>query len=406
MNDLSSRYKRITMVYALFALASTIPSAVFAVYLEGKGIDPWLLSIIFSAFSFASVVIAPLIGGISDSVGRKPVILAGIILEMVATLMYLLGTDPITIFVARIFDAVGYFGVVLVAVAKLEDLLENADHKNEQVGKSLSIGQLGHVLGPLIGGFLADLYFIEVPFLTTIIMLALLWIIYWKIPRTAPAHPPLQKPTINPLPALHQFISQKMFRGLAALGMAHQAVVPAFLIFLPLYITQQLHLSFIYVGLALFIQSFPMLFQFYGGKLSDKLGSRKVMFIGSGFTCLALFGIAFSPNFETMLFMLLAHGIGTGLWNVSALSYLSQYGEKTKHEATFLGSFISLSKIGAFIAFLVSGIIIQLYGFSALFQSIGLGLAFAIAFALGTEEVKRKFVETPLHIIRMIFHWR
>ncbi|QQR92444.1 MAG: MFS transporter [Candidatus Iainarchaeum archaeon] len=406
MADLATRYKRITAVYAAFSLASVIPSAVFAVYLAQKGLDPVILGIILSSFSFGSIFIAPIIGSISDNMGRKPVILAGIALEALATLMYLLGTDAITIFLARLLDALGYFAVVLVAIAKLEDLLSDSDHKSEQVGKSLSIAQIGHVVGPLIGGVLADAFFIELPFLSTIFMLVVLFWVYSAIPKTAPPQPPLLRLTFNPIPALRQFLSERVFRGLAALGMAHQSVVPAFLIFIPIHLIQDLHLSFTHVGVALFVQAIPMLFQFYGGKLSDKLGSRKVTFIGSGFTCLALFGIAFAPSFEWLLVALLVHGLGTSLWNVSALSYLSQFGEKNKQEATYLGSFISLSKVGAFIAFLLSGFIVQAHGFSALFQVIGLTLGFGITYALGADEVRHRFVEPPINVMRNFIHWR
>ncbi|GAF86331.1 unnamed protein product, partial [marine sediment metagenome] len=61
-------------------------------------------------------------------------------------------------------------------------------------------------------------------------------------------------------------------------------------------------------------------------------------------------------------------GTGGAVWNVSAWSFMSTFGEKSKREGSVVGSYMSIAKIGAFFGFILSGIIVQFLNIETLFK--------------------------------------
>lgn len=401
-------FKRITLVYALYAFAAVFMDPVFSVYLSQKGYDPAWMTIILSSFSLTMIFVAPMIGGISDAWGRRPLILLGIILEILVLLSYALVTHPMIVFLTRIMEAIAYACVIFVAIAKMEDIvaMQKKTNDGEQVGKSLSVGKLGHAFGPLIGGIVAATFGITAPFYASMIVLVLLGAWYYFEKHNVHPKPPFEKITLNPLPAIRDYLKIGPLKGLAVVEGAHQFSMPVLFVFIPLFLTRDLGFSVAQVGLVIFVRELPMLFQFWGGKLSDKWGSQKTILLGSTLSGLSLLMLSQVRTLDWVLVSSVVFGIGTSLLGISGLSLLSGIAQKEKKEGTYLGSQVAVIKIGAFTAFLLGGTVVQLTSIPTLFLLTGVIILLGVILGEGFLGVKSFPLPDPKRLIVGIFHHR
>ncbi|MCA1195986.1 MFS transporter [Saccharopolyspora sp. 6V] len=72
---------------ALFLMASTAPSPMYAIYQQRWGFSATVLTEVFSAYMVGILAALLLVGALSDRVGRRPVLLAALGLEIVAVLL-------------------------------------------------------------------------------------------------------------------------------------------------------------------------------------------------------------------------------------------------------------------------------------------------------------------------------
>ncbi len=401
-------FKRITLVYAAYAFCAVLADPIFSVYLTTKGYDPAWLTVILSSFSLTMIMVAPLIGGMSDTWGRRPLILGGILLEMVAMLSYALFTDPLIVFFTRVIEAIAYTSVIFVAITKMEDLVAERKQKNvgEKVGTSLSIGKIGHVLGPLIGGIIASQYGITAPFFVSIAVLVVIGLWYFFQKHRIHPRPPFRKLTFNPFPALKEYWRIKPFRGLGIVEAAHQFSMPVLFVFIPLFLTRDLGLSIVQVGIVIFVRELPMILQFWGGKLSDRWGSRKVLLAGSTLAGISLLALSIVRTFDWVLLVSFVFGFGTSLLGISGLSLLSGIAEKMKREGTFLGSHVSFVKIGALISYLLAGIIVELSTIPTLFLITGAIILLGVIIGENFLGFHSFPLPSPKRLVNGLFHHR
>lgn len=401
-------FRRITLVYAVFAFAAVMMDPIFSVYLTTKGYDTAWMTIILSSFSMTMIFVAPLVGGVSDKWGRRPLILGGIILEIVVMISYALNTHPMMVFMTRILEAVAYACVIFVAIAKMEDIVATQKKTNdgEQVGKSLSVGQLGHVFGPLAGSMIAATFGLTAPFYGSVILLVVLGGWYYFEKHNIHPKPPFEKLTYNPIPAIREYLKIPPLRGLSIVQGAHQFSMPVLFVFIPLFLTRDLGFSLAQVGIVIFVREMPMLFQFWGGKLSDTWGSQKTILLGSTLSGLSLMMLSQIRTFDWILIASLLFGIGTSLLGISGLSLLSGIAQKEKKEGTYLGSQVAVIKVGAFIAFLIGGLIVQITSIPTLFLFTGVIILLGVIVGESLLGFKSFPLPDPKRLINGIFHHR
>ena len=155
-------YFKITGVSAYFLAAVYLLKPVLSPYIKSFGFNALQLSLFFSIFPLVLIFTSSYFGDLSDQIGRKKVILIGISLEIVAIFFYMIGSPWIFIVFGRILDAVAVGCVTLVVLAKVEDLV-NSRNRGKLTGLSLSINNVGILIAPLVGGIIADRFFIKAP---------------------------------------------------------------------------------------------------------------------------------------------------------------------------------------------------------------------------------------------------
>jgi len=120
------------------------------------------MGIMNSLFAFAQFVASPLVGRLSDKIGRKPVLTTGLVLYMVSEVLFAL-TNQLWVFnISRLIGGLSAAMVVPTAMALASDI--TTKHQRARVIGWLSAAFSGGlILGPGIGGILAGISY-KTPF--------------------------------------------------------------------------------------------------------------------------------------------------------------------------------------------------------------------------------------------------
>ena len=114
------------------------------------------LNLMLAIYSAASFLMSPVWGSVSDRVGRRPVILTGLVGYTLSFLLLALSLDELwLIYVARLLGGLFSGAVISCAVAYVADITTDEERTKGMGVVGMSIG-LGFIIGPGIGGMLAD----------------------------------------------------------------------------------------------------------------------------------------------------------------------------------------------------------------------------------------------------------
>jgi len=117
------------------------------------GAGPLETTALFSVFSLAQLLTAPLWGRLSDKIGRKPVILISFAGSALGYLWLAFATDLQMIYLARIFSGV-MNGWLATSQAYVADVTDDQGRAKGMGMLGAAFG-LGFVFGPALGGYLA-----------------------------------------------------------------------------------------------------------------------------------------------------------------------------------------------------------------------------------------------------------
>ena len=122
------------------------------------------VSLFLIGLAFAQLVMGPL----SDRYGRRPVMLAGLSLNVFASVMAIVMPTAESVIAARILQAIGASAGIVVARAIIRDLFDR-ERAASVLGLVATVMVAAPTLGPLIGGLLETFLFWQAIFLFTAI---------------------------------------------------------------------------------------------------------------------------------------------------------------------------------------------------------------------------------------------
>ena len=174
-----------------FATFGSAIIGIFAIplYLPRFGIDITMIGTLTTALFLASAIVRVPAGKLSDSIGRKPVILMGLAFEAVGVIAFL-SSNLAVISLAAILTGIGMGMANPAGFALLSDLV-SPRMRGFAMGTSSTSLQLGVFAGPAIMGFVADAYDYATVFtLTAVITVAAAISISFLTSREALDHKP------------------------------------------------------------------------------------------------------------------------------------------------------------------------------------------------------------------------
>jgi MFS family permease len=139
--------------YAMTVIVATgtVPVGMYPTYAAEFHLSPAAITLLASATMFGVVVAVPFLGGISDAVGRRPVLLPALGLAALSLVGYVFANGFWLLLAARIVSgfAVGVF--TGAATATLADLEPHGDTRRAATHASTT-SVAGFAIGPIVGG--------------------------------------------------------------------------------------------------------------------------------------------------------------------------------------------------------------------------------------------------------------
>ena len=120
-----------TITTMTFLAASSAPTPLYRLYQALWHFSPIILTLIFAVYAFTLLSSLLLMGALSDYVGRRPVIILAIILEIAAMFIFLTASNIMMLFIARAIQgfatglAVSAIGAALLDLSKKHGALIN-----------------------------------------------------------------------------------------------------------------------------------------------------------------------------------------------------------------------------------------------------------------------------------------
>jgi MFS family permease len=106
----------VTAILGLFLFAASAPSPLYGVYAARWQFSATSLTAVFAVYALALLATLLLTGSLSDAVGRRPVIAAGLALEVLSMVLFLAADGLSWLYAARVGQGVAT-GLVTAAVA-------------------------------------------------------------------------------------------------------------------------------------------------------------------------------------------------------------------------------------------------------------------------------------------------
>jgi len=158
---------RTFQVLLLGSVVSPMGSSVVSPVLESLatpyGVPVARVGLLMAAFTAPSIVAIPLVGALSDRVGRKPVLAAGLALFAVAGGAAAFTADFRVVVGLRLVQGIGYCGIGPVLIASVGDLYAGEREATAQGLRFATVG-LSLALFPVVAGVLVTRGF-QLPFL-------------------------------------------------------------------------------------------------------------------------------------------------------------------------------------------------------------------------------------------------
>lgn len=171
------------MFITMLGIGIIIP--VMPSYLEQFGVGGQALGFLIAGFSLAQFLFSPIAGDLSDRYGRKPFIVAGLLIYAAAQAMFGLADAVWVLFICRFL---GGFGAALIAppiMAYVADIT-TYEERGKGMGMLGAAMSLGFMVGPGFGGFLANINLTFPFFLAAVISFIAAVITFFVLPNVKP----------------------------------------------------------------------------------------------------------------------------------------------------------------------------------------------------------------------------
>lgn len=283
----------ITVFIDLIGFGMVIPILPFFAETEPFNATPFEIGLLLASYSIMQFIFSPILGRLSDKMGRRPVLFLSLLGSAVGYLVIGFGSVLWIVFLGRIIGGITG-GNISTAQAYIADVTTR-ENRARGMGLFGAAFGLGFILGPAIAGILSK-YGIHVPFLFAAVLSFVNAVaLYFFLPETRNKELHKNLVTKNRFAVLLESLKDSRFTTLTILYFlviaAFSIMTTAFVLFTMFrfgYNAEQNGYLFAYIGfLAIIMQG--ALF----GRLAQKFGEAWLVVVG----CLLLAGSLFAVPF-------------------------------------------------------------------------------------------------------------
>ena len=360
----------IFLIVLVDILGLTIVIPLLPFYAQKYGASPFVVGLLTTTFAFFMLISGPVLGGLSDRHGRKPILLLSQLGTLIGFIILGLAETLPLIFLSRVIDG-ATAGNLSIAQAYISDITAPKDRAKSFAVIGIAFG-LGFLVGPAVSGFLSQYGYHYPVFAAAALSLG-------SILATAfllPSPPEKVIPATNPGPG---------GRRLSVFNWA--AYVPYFKrpelgVLLEQFFLFAFSFSLFTSGFALFAErrytwegqpfgprEVGYVFAFTGllgifiqggllGRLIRRWGEEKVTWIGFGCAAIGYITLAGTWNIPSLLVVSAITTFGHGVLRPALTASITRRAGP-EEQGTVLGLTQSLNSIATILAPLLAGFLIQ-----------------------------------------------
>ena len=300
---------------------------ILPLYGERFGPSGLTLGLLMASYSAMQVLFAPILGRISDRVGRRPVLLVSLVGSVIGYLLFGFAGSMTVLFISRIIDGISG-GNIATAQAVIADITGPEDRAKGMGIIGAAFG-LGFIVGPAVAALLVDIQ----PWLpgvaAAVTSSVAFLLVFFKLPETLPPEARSTKSRSHPLsPA-----SLRQTIGL------HPLLVFCFTtVLLVIFAFSNFETTFAQFAKAdhgLRMSQIGWLFVYAGvlgaivqgglvGRLVKVFGERKLLVAGLVIAALAVGSVPYPAGIPALMVILAFYALGQGLIQPSLTSLTSK----------------------------------------------------------------------------------
>ncbi len=357
-------------------------------YAQIFGATALLVGLLSTSFSLMQFLFAPLWGRISDRIGRRPIILLGLLGSSVSYLVFGLANSLLLLFLSRILAGIAGANIS-TAQAYIADSTP-PERRAKGMGLIGAAYGLGFIFGPAIGGTLSHYGYSVPAYFASVLALCNCLAAYFLLPES------LNSP--NRTFAGRQGLN---FAGIQR-GLRHPELGAFFACFFistfafanlestfALMTQKRFGLDarhngylFAYIGVLITIMQGALI-----GRLVKRFGERKLVVTGLFSMIFGLGLLPFSSSLQYLLLVLVALTFGSGVTNPSITSLISQI-TGAEDQGGILGVGQSLASLARILGPVWGGFTFDRFGFQ--YPYITGGIFMAVAFGISLVAVRRR----------------
>jgi MFS transporter, DHA1 family, multidrug resistance protein len=345
-------------------------------------VNTFFVNLTISIFTFILATSQFMIGPLTDTKGRKAVLLPGLMLFMAGSLICLLSTNYFIFLFGRAIQAFGISTGSVVAAAMIGDIYSPKDR-----GSAMSIYQtmvfLGPVLGPVFGSFVAGYADWQWSFI--ILVVASFFIYIYNRIVLQETLPKDATPTIITFNTFKKIIVNPSSFSIMLLGFTQFYGYYIFLVFLPSLVDTLYQLPVATKGLFYLPLTVGLVLGSFAGARLQQTMTRKLILITSSYGIsfiVLIFWLGLLSHLlliPILMLLLLSYGILLGVsLPAQTTSLINLYQEE---KGTAIGAYNFLRFTGSAIGPLLGAVIYNVGGDFALYLSLSIFL-FISAFVL------------------------
>ncbi len=171
-------------VIGLSLFASCAPTALYDSYRETWGFSPFVLTAIFSTYGLSVLVALVAVGRISDTIGRRPTMLASLAVLLVALGLFVVADGTSWLFAARALQGLSTGAAIGAAGAAMLDLHPRGDLiRAGRLNGAVSTGSMG--VGIFVAAVLVEHgpWPLRLPFVVVLVLVAVVLVGVWLMPE-------------------------------------------------------------------------------------------------------------------------------------------------------------------------------------------------------------------------------
>jgi len=364
---------------------------VLPLYGEHFGATPWQIGWLVGIFSLAQFFFAPIWGKISDRIGRKPVLLIGLLGTVAGYILMGFAHTVAVLFAARLLAGIAGANIS-AAQAYLADI-STPENRAKAMGLLGAAFGLGFVFGPALGGWAGVKFNYAAPmFIAAGLALVNFCFVLFCLPESRQRREAERSEPIFPGLFYHvergTFLWSVLSYFLVIAGFSMMTALFALLL-LHRFGMDALHTGYILAGLGILgvlIQGGLI------GRLVRAFGEARVALVGAVVMALGLALLAGTQSFGVMLLAATCIGVGNSLL-MPTLSSLASRSAEAEWQGRALGVMQSSGSLARWAGPIVGGILLGLqvahhpishsYGFLPLaFSAVILIIAASAVFRL------------------------